>query len=195
MALDIGCVLPAAACAALGATCLAPVCLPAGVVPSGLLAIELAALVPIVCCVFWSPAAALGAFGLAQWVEWDEVDGKFIPVEEDTILFSPEGEALYGEVYCPMSPEEEAAVNADTAETMRRRSLDGGREARGEQAEPVCGPMPAVGNVGGVGSVGGVVLGLSARAASACAAVAGCPAGQEEGSNTTPSDPRQKKTE
>ena len=185
MALDVGCILPAAAFAALGATCLAPVCLPAGVVPSGLLAVELAALVPIVCCVFWSPAAALGAFGIAQWVEWDEVDGKFIPVEEDTILFSPEGEALYGEVYCPVTAEEEAACHAEQAETMRRRSIDGEREARGEQAAPVCGPAAD-------GSVGGVVLGLSARAANACAAaVSGCP-GPDEGSCAAPPDSRQK---
>ena len=183
MALDVGCLLPAAAFAALGATCLAPVCLPAGVVPSGLLAVELASLVPIVCCVFWSPAAALGAFGLSQWVEWDEVDGRFIPVEEDTILFSPEGEALYGEVYCPMTADDEAAVNADAAETMRRRSIDGEREARGEQTAPACGPMP-MGSVGGVGTVGGVMLGLSARAANACAVVSGCPGGPEEGSDS-----------
>ena len=187
MALDVGCLLPAAAFAALGATCLAPVCLPAGVVPSGLLAVELASLVPIVCCVFWSPAAALGAFGLAQWVEWDEVDGRFIPVEEDTILFSPEGDALYGEVYCPVSAEEEAAVRADNADTMRRRSIDGERE----REALACGPMP-VSSVGGVGSVGGVMLGLSARAANACAVVSGCPAGPEEGSGAAPPDSRPK---
>ena len=201
MALDVGCVLPAAACAALGATCLAPVCLPAGAVPSGLLFFELAGLVPIICCAFWSPAAALGAFGVAQvrfappavsagsdfssaqFTEWDEVDGKFVPVEEDTIMFSPEGEALYGEVYCPMTAEEEAECRREHDATMRRRSMEAERE-QAAPPDPVCGPPE--------GSVGGAMLRLSSSAALACAAISGCPAGPAEGAAAPPPDARLK---
>ena len=184
MALDAGCILPAAACAALSATCLAPACLPAGALPASLWVLELAAIAPIICCAFWSPAAALGAFGISHLTEWDEVDGKFVGVEEDTILFSPEGEALYADVYCPMTADDEAAVHATQVETMRRRSIDREREARGDAPEePGFGALP----------VGGV-LGLAAHvcATAVCASAAGCAAGPPEGGGGAPPDTRLK---
>lgn len=165
MALDAGCLLlPAGACAALSATCLAPLCLPAHTLPPSLwLLVELAAVAPVICCVFWSPAAAFGALGVAHFTEWDEEDGKFVGVEEDTIVFSADGEAtygdVYGDVYCPMTAEDEAAVQAEQDATMHRRiSLSAEFRAESEGREP-----PPVS-----------VLSL---AANACAGATGCPAG------------------
>jgi hypothetical protein len=165
---DATCILPGVACAAVGATCLAPACLPAGSLPASLWILQVAAIAPVIWCAFWSPAAALGAFGLSHSVEWDEVDGKFVGVEDDTIMFGPEGEALYGDVYCPMTAEDELAVQEAQAETMRRRSIDATeRAARGEEAEPDFGPLP-------------VAFGLG-RAAHVCASVVACPAGPADG--------------
>ena len=168
------CILPGVACAAVGATCLAPACLPAGALPPSLWILQVAALAPVIWCAFWSPAAALGAFGLSHSVEWDEHDGKFVGVEDDTIMFGPEGEALYGDVYCPMTAEDEVAVLEAQAETMRRRSIDATeRAARGEDAEPDF-----------------VAFGLG-RAAHACASVVACP-GPADGHAAPPADTRLK---
>lgn len=171
---DATCILPGVACAAVGATCLAPACLPAGSLPASLWILQVAAIAPVIWCAFWSPAAALGAFGLSHSVEWDEVDGKFVGVEDDTIMFGPEGEALYGDVYCPMTAE--AAVREAQAETMRRRSIDA--LARGEEAEPDFGPLP-------------VAFGLG-RAAQACSSVVACPGRPADDHAAPPAETRLK---
>ena len=150
MALDASCIcLPAVAVA-----CLVPTlpCVPA-VLPPSVWLIEFAALTPLVCCFFWSPAAAACAVSARHLTEWDEEDGKFVGADDDTLIAGDDGSFLYGDdVYNPLPLMQAAALAAADAALRDEQPRQQPRDAAGTVAlgsatapeEPQAPPPPPV---------------------------------------------------
>jgi hypothetical protein len=93
----------------------------------------MAAITPLVCCAFFSPACAAFAVSSRHLAEWDEIDGKFVGTEDDTLLFDEDGALLGDDVYNPHGWEEESFAAALDALTQRHA------KAAAPEAAPTCG--------------------------------------------------------
>jgi hypothetical protein len=95
-------------------------CVHVGYSPA-LWALDVALLAPLVCCAFATPTTAMAVVSAPHWVEYDDDLGHFVGVEDDTLCFGEDGEALdLDDLYDPREDEEKEALQ----QLRRRRSLD-----------------------------------------------------------------------
>jgi hypothetical protein len=139
--LESGVCLPAAALALSGGACILPTLAVPAQLPPSLWLIQLLAVTPLICCAFFSPAAAACAVSARHLAEWDDDEGKFVGVEDDTLLFDDDGEFCQGDdVYNPLTPGEAAEHSAEEALRLRRRaSIDAAAAAADAAAEQQAG--------------------------------------------------------
>ena len=130
----MACAADAMLCASASGACAAVVLVPAlpcvhAPFSPALWLLDAALLTPLICCAFAAPTTAMAVVSAPHWVEFDEQEGKFVGVEDDTLLFDEHGALDESDVYDPREDAEEEAWSQ-----LRRRSSDAQRAQAPQEA-------------------------------------------------------------